>query len=276
MRNTRAARRAGRVSLVIFDLAGTTVDYGSCAPAAAFVELFRRHGITLRDDQARGPMGKDKKEHIRRLTDLAAVKKQWLRLHGRPCSAADVDALYHEFVPIQKVVLPRYSKLIPGTIESVRRLRAMDIRIAVTTGYPGEILRLVLRAAKRQGFEPDAAVCVNDVPAGRPAPWMALTCAMRLGVYPPAAAVKIGDTIVDIEEGLNAGMWSVGVTRTGNMLGLSYDDDKALPPASRGRRLAKARAAMTLAGAHYVVDGVADCAAVVRDINARLARGDRP
>ena len=43
----------------------------------------------------------------------------------------------------------------------------------------------------------------------------------ELNVCPPGAVVKVGDTIADIESGLNAGVWSVGVTQTGNMLGLS-------------------------------------------------------
>jgi phosphonoacetaldehyde hydrolase len=100
--------------------------------------------------------------------------------------------------------------------------------------------------------------------------------ALKLAVYPLAALVKIGDTPVDIEEGLHAGVWTVGLARTGNELGLSADEVAALDPADRAARLERARARLGAAGAHYVVDSLADVPALLDDIEARLARGERP
>ncbi|MCS6911239.1 MAG: hypothetical protein NZM11_11845, partial [Anaerolineales bacterium] len=130
--------------------------------------------------------------------------------------------------------------------------------------------------AARRGYAPDAWVCSTDVPAGRPYPWMAFQNAMRLNVYPMEAMVKIGDTVPDIEEGLNAGMWTVGVALTGNELGLTEAEVAALSPEARRRRLTPIYQKLYQAGAHYVVDSVADCLPVLDEIEKRLASGERP
>ena len=70
------------------------------------------------------------------------------------------------------------------------------------------MMNVLVPEATRRGFETDSIVCVSDVPAGRPEPWMALRSAMELRAYPPALCVKVGDTVPDIQEGLNAGMWT--------------------------------------------------------------------
>jgi phosphonoacetaldehyde hydrolase len=88
--------------------------------------------------------------------------------------------------------------------------------------------------------------------------------------------VKIGDTISDIEEGSNAGMWTIGIARTGNMIGLTAEEFAALPSAEQAARLDAARRKLTEAGAHYVADAVADCIPLVEQIEERLARGERP
>ena len=105
---------------------------------------------------------------------------------------------------------------------------------------------------------------------------MCLKNAENLGVYPMEAIVKIGDTLPDIHEGLNAGMWTVGLAKTGNEIGLNAEEIEALDPDELERRLDRARSRMTQAGAHYVVDGIGDCDRIIDHINARLARGERP
>ena len=270
-------RYAGPVRALVTDLAGTVVDHGSSAPAGAFVELFRRRGVAVTQAQAREPMGLEKKDHIRVLAAMPAVAAQWEEAHGRAaCSEDDIEALYQTFIPLQLDVLPRYSALIPGVREAVDALRERGVRIAANTGYNRRMMESVLQATAGQGFVPDAAVCASDVAGGRPAPWMIFRSLEMLGVYPPEAAVKIGDTVPDIEDGLNAGVWTIGVTRTGNMLGLSETEVEALAPDERGSRLASARRRLLQAGAHFVVESFADCVAVVEEIDQRLLRHERP
>ena len=90
------------------------------------------------------------------------------------------------------------------------------------------MMNVLVPEALRRGYQPDSIVCVSDVPAGRPEPWMALRSAMELHAYPPALCVKVGDTVPDIQEGLNAGMWTVTVALTGNELGLTTAELAAL------------------------------------------------
>jgi len=120
------------------------------------------------------------------------------------------------------------------------------------------MMEVVLREASRQGFTADAMVCADDVPQGRPAPWMALENARRLRIFPMEALVKVDDTVPGIEEGLNAGMWSIGVVQTGNELGLSRADTEALPSDELARRLEEGRARLARAGAHVVIDTIAE------------------
>jgi len=257
----------GKLRAAIFDWAGTTVDYGSRAPAMAFVELFRRRGIPITMEQARGPMGLDKRDHVREIAQ---------GLPGRTFSDADIEALYREFVPLQIEILPGYAELIPGTIETVAGLRRRGMKIGTTTGYSREMMQVLEKEARRRGFEPDVTIAADEAPAGRPAPWMALRAAMELGVYPMEACVKIGDTRADIAEGLNAGMWTVGVAKTGNEMGLSQQEVAGLDAAALVRRLAAATGRLAEAGAHFVVESVAELPEVVERIDRRLEAGERP
>jgi phosphonoacetaldehyde hydrolase len=262
----------GPIRLVVLDLAGTTIDYGSRAPLAAFLDLFHRHGIELTEDEARGPMGMHKRQHIAALLALPRVERLWHETRGVAPGEADIQRLYEEFQPIQFEQLPKHADLIPGVLEAIAELRAMGCRIAATTGYPRDMTDVVLAEAARQGFVPDVTFSGSEVPAGRPAPWLALACARELGVYPMAAVVKAGDTVVDVQAGLNAGMWSLGIAATGNMLGLSLAEADALSAEARERRLVAARTTMQEAGAHAVLDSVADLPAWVDRLNRRSPR----
>ncbi|MDW8324929.1 MAG: phosphonoacetaldehyde hydrolase [Anaerolineales bacterium] len=266
----------GPLQAVLFDWAGTTVDYGCFSPTAPFIRVFAAHGVTVTIEQARGPMGLMKRDHIRALTQLPEVAAQWQAVHGRPPAEADIEAMFAEFVPLQVAVLADYAAPIPGVVETVAELRRRGLKIGSTTGYTREMMEVLAPEAARRGYAPDAWVCSTDVPAGRPYPWMAFQNAMRLNVYPMEAMVKIGDTVPDIEEGLNAGMWTVGVALTGNELGLTEAEVAALSPEARRRRLTPIYQKLYQAGAHYVVDSVADCLPVLDEIEKRLASGERP
>lgn len=271
-----ARQYCGPVRLVVIDLAGTTVDYGSLAPLGVFLELFNKRGVRPTIAEAREPMGMHKRRHILTMARMPAVAAQWRERFGRDATDTDIDAMYDEFVPLQLEAIRRHNDLIPGTLEAVAQMREAGIAVAATTGYTADMLKIVLDGARENGYEPDLALCASDVPRGRPEPWMIYRSMEQLNVFPPEAVVKIGDTIQDIESGLNAGCWSVGTVRSGNMLGLSREDDEALDDDERERRLDVGRAAMLRAGAHYAVDMIGDCLAVIQEINERLIAGDKP
>jgi phosphonoacetaldehyde hydrolase len=266
----------GRLKAVILDWAGTTLDYGCFAPAVVFAEVFKRQGVPITTEQAREPMGAHKKVHIRMVSEMEAVRSMWQDVHGGLPDEDDVEQMFRDFVPLQLACLAKYADLIPGTLEAVGEFRRRGLKIGSTTGYTTEMMEVLQEEAKRQGYVPDSSVCAAQVPAGRPHPWMCLQNAMNLQLYPMEAFVKVGDTLPDIAEGLNAGMWTVGLAKTGNELGLTEQEIAALEPQVLRGKLDRARQRFRQAGAHFVVDAIAEVAPVLEEINARLAHGERP
>jgi phosphonoacetaldehyde hydrolase len=257
-----------KLRAVILDWAGTVVDYGSRAPVAALQSVFTPAGVPVTVAEARESMGIAKKAHIRAILEIARVREAWIAKYGAAPSEADVDRLYAAFIPNQMQVLTGYSGLIPGVGDAVRRMRARGLKIGTTTGYNRAMLDYLLERAAPQGFMPDCALCPDDVGAGRPLPWMCFLAAIRLEVYPMAALVKIGDTPADIEEGRNAGMWTIGVTRTGNEIGVTEEEWAGLGEVDRERLLQGAERRLLDAGAHYTAPSVAECDAVFDRIEA--------
>jgi phosphonoacetaldehyde hydrolase len=184
--------------------------------------------------------------------------------------------MFADFVPLQLACLSEYSALIPGALEAVESMRARGMKIGSTTGYLRDMMEINLRDAKRQGYEPDSTVCASDVPAGRPYPFMCLQNVINLQVSPVAACVKVDDTAPGVEEGLNAGMWTVGLAMSGNEIGLPLKEVEALDPEERDRRRQRAYTRLHQAGAHYVVDSLAEVMPCLDDIETRIARGERP
>src|SRR5262245_13131429 len=205
-----------RLEAVIFDWAGTMVDHGSLAPVRAVTELFSRHDIQLRDEVVRRDMGIFKKDHIRRILQMADVSIEWSRKTGRPPAEDDVEKLFVEFLPLQMEILGRHSQLIAGAAEISEMLQRAGMKVGSTTGYTRPMLDLLVAQAASHGYRPDLALCPEDVDGGRPYPWMCLETALCFRLSSTAAAVKVGDPPSDIHEGLNAGMWVVGVSATGN------------------------------------------------------------
>ncbi|MGI3903644.1 MAG: phosphonoacetaldehyde hydrolase [Janthinobacterium lividum] len=261
---------------VIFDWAGTVVDHGSLAPMGAFVETFAGFGVDITIEEARGPMGMAKRPHIATLMALPRIAQAWAERHGHPPGETDIDAVYDVFVPKNVAVAARLSQIIPGVAETVASLRAEGLKIGSTTGYTRSIMAEILPQASEQGFAPDSLVCTGDTTEGRPTPLMIYRTLLDLGVWPAWSTVKVDDTEVGIAEGLNAGCWTVGVAVTGNVFGLSEADTADLSAADFDRRRAEAGAKLGGAGAHYVVDGVADLMPILFEIEGRLARGERP
>jgi phosphonoacetaldehyde hydrolase len=262
--------RASRLKAAVLDWAGTTVDFGSLAPVYTLQKVFAQAGITLCDAEIRRDMGLPKKEHIRAILAAPAIREAWLARHGRAANDADVEALYQQFIPLQMSCLAERSALIPGVLEAVRHLRERRLKIGSTTGYTRAMLDVLLAQSAKAGYIPDCSLAPEDVGAGRPHAFMLYEIAVRLQVSPMSAIVKIGDTPADIQEGLSAGCWSVGVAGTGNGIGLCLGEFQQLPLSEREARLTRSRAELQNAGAHYVVDALGEVLAVLDDIDARL------
>ena len=257
------------IQAVIFDWAGTTVDYGCFAPLEVFVNVFAKHGVTLTLEEARGPMGMAKRDHVRALLFLPRVAALWNELHRRAPKEADVDALYGEFEPALMRTLSQHAEVLDGVLETCAWLRERGIKIGSTTGYTADMMRVVTAEAAKQGYVPDAVVTAEDVGVGRPQPFMLQHNLRMLGVYPPRAVVKVGDTVADIQEGVNAGVWSVGVVVGSSVMGMTRSLYEALFPGEREEACVAAERVFLEAGADATIRTMAELPALIEELSAR-------
>lgn len=266
----------GPVQAVVLDWAGTTVDFGSFAPTAVFLRLFEQAGVPITAAHARVGMGLMKKDHLRTILDQADVQERWTQVYGAPPSTDELDRLFADFVPMQIACLRDFAQPVPGLYSALTAFRDRRLKIGSTTGYTRPMMEVLLPVASEHGYTPDACVCPSDVPAGRPFPWMCYQNAIELQVYPMQAMVKVGDSLPDIEEGLNAGMWSVGLALSGNLLGLTFEEFRNLPAEEVERQRTRIARELYQAGAHFVVDTIADVPDVIGRVDERLAQGEMP
>ncbi|EJV1386559.1 phosphonoacetaldehyde hydrolase, partial [Pseudomonas aeruginosa] len=260
----------------ILDWAGTVVDFGSFAPTQIFVEAFAEFGVQVSLEEARGPMGMGKWDHIRTLCDIPAIAERYRAVFGRLPSDDDVTAIYERFMPLQIEKIAEHSALIPGALQAIAELRGMGLKIGSCSGYPAVVMEKVVALAETNGYVADHVVATDEVPNGRPWPAQALANVIALGIDDVAACVKVDDTWPGILEGRRAGMWTVALTCSGNALGLTYEQYQALPAAELERERTRIEQMFEGSRPHYLIETIAELPAVVRDINARLARGEMP
>ena len=261
---------------IVFDWAGTVIDFGSIAPIEALRTAFAHHAVPISEAEARADMGMAKRDHVRAILALSRVDAAWTAVHGRAPDEADGDRLYADLAPLMREAAARHTTLIPGVVETVGGLQGAGVRIGSCTGYTREMMADILPRAAAQGYAPDVVVCAGETAEGRPSPLMMWKAMVELGVWPAFACIKVDDAEVGIAEGRSAGAWTVGVAASGNRVGLSVGAFAALDTADREARLTQARSSLAAAGADFVIDTVADLPSVVEAIAERLSRGERP
>ena len=245
-----------RFDLVIFDWAGTMVDFGSAAPVQALIEAYDAEGVMITAAAARQDMGKAKRDHVNGLMAIPEVAAAWKARFGRPSNGDDVERIMTRLGPLMREHAERASTLIPGARDTCDQLRAMGMKIASSTGYTREMMSPVLAHAAQQGYSPDHVICSGETPAGRPSPLMIYKACAELGVWPLSRVVKVDDAAAGIAEGKSAGAFTVGVA-SGNALGLSLDAFNALSPSERENRVSAACQTLLDAGADLAVHSVA-------------------
>jgi phosphonoacetaldehyde hydrolase len=246
------------IKLVIFDWAGTLVDFGCRAPLGAFVEAFAAARLPITDEVARRPMGAHKRDHVREILGYPEVAaRARADLHREPDDAL-VSEIYSAFTERLLAALPAHAAPIPGAVETLRWLRERGIHTGSTTGYTRAMMDVLEPAARAGGIAPEALVCSDETAQSRPAPWACFRLAERFGVYPMSRCVKVGDTAADMAEGRNAGMFAIAISDTGNELGLSVDEFAALAPGKLATLRAAAAARLRDAGAQAVLGSVSE------------------
>lgn len=262
---------------VVFDWAGTIVDFGSLAPMGAFVELFGRYGVSITIEEARTPMGLPKLEHIRMLGSMPSISQQWQQRHGRIFGDADARLLLQEFEPMSAEAALARADFIPGLLETQSWLQRHEIRIATTTGYTRRIMTPIIASAHQRGFIPEQVICCDDVERSRPDPMGMRLCIQSFGLEGQAQRViKVDDTEPGLAEGRNAGCWTVGVAASGNALGWNFLQWKQASVEQRSEALNRASQALLDAGADEVIPTVAELPHALIRIDQRMSNGDRP
>lgn len=248
--------------------------------------------------EARGPMGLRKDLHIEALLNVPAIRGRWIKVHGKAPTEETVKNMFKDFVPLQLAVLPKYTRLIPGTAATVQQLRdEFQLRIGMTTGFQQEMTAILLAAAKQQGFSPDVHVAGDEVTKPRPWPYMVWKNMERLQLADPSLVVKVDDTASGIGEGLNAGAWTVGCYATSNYMDIDSPEHRnslvrlhflfffsvfyfcfSFPQSTEEfeRRAQKSRDILRAAGAHVLIRDITWLPGAIRQLNHRLARGEYP
>ena len=268
----------GRVKGLVLDWSGTTADAYVIAPAVVFVEVFKNKGVEISMEEARGPMGLRKDLHNAKLTEVPEIRERLRGVHGSYPDSHDVAAMFDHFVPTQIACLRKYTALLPGVAEVCKRLQSQGLKLGVSTGFVRSMVDILEEEAKKQGFVPDASVAGDDVAQGaRPKPFMVYRNLDLMDVHPIQSVVKVDDTISGVGEALEGGCWGVGVARYSNYMNInSLEEANQLPSEEIERRLNLTREILRKAGAHYVIDSITEIEPVIEDINARLARGEKP
>ncbi len=268
----------GKVKGIVLDWSGTTADIYVLAPAVVFVQVFKKHGVEISMAEARGPMGLRKDLHIKELTEVPEIRERWKGVHGSYPDQGSVDAMFADFVPMQLACLREYTTLLPHVAEVTQKFQKDGIKIGSSTGFVRPMVDVLEEDAKKQGYTPDASVAGDEVEHGaRPKPFMVYRNLDLLDIHPIQSVVKVDDTVSGVGEALEAGCWGVGIASYSNYMDIdSMEHAASLSEAEMDRRLKITREILRKAGAHYVIDTFDQLPEVIADVNARLARGERP
>ena len=242
-----------KIKAVIFDWAGTTVDFGCMAPVQAFVEVFKEFGIEPTMEEVREPMGMLKIDHIRTMLKMERIRNLWIEKYGKDPEEEDAQKMYAIFEEKLLSILHLYSDPKPGVVDVVNRLRRNGYKIGSTTGYNDKMMEIVVPAAREKGYEPDVWFSPDSTgQKGRPYPYMIFRNMEALGIKKVRRVLKVGDTVSDIKEGRNAGVWSAGIVVGSSEMGLTQEEFETLSAEEREKKCLQTEAKFLAAGADKV------------------------
>jgi len=262
---------------VVFDWAGTTVDYGCMAPVHVMVDLFRSIDIEPTMEEVRAPMGYLKWDHIKAMLDMPRIGEAFRSIKGRAYEIGDIDELHNQFEPMLLSTLHQFADPLPMVRETIAALREQGLSIGSTTGYNNVMMQIITKTAEGNGYAPDYWVTADAVGGrGRPFPYMIFSNIIKLDMGTPDCVVKVGDTASDMQEARAAGVWAVGVLRGSSMLGLTEEEVAAMDEEQLQAREEEAKQKFMQSGAHAVIETMAELPVVIEEINRCLEKGGNP
>ncbi|MGN1317525.1 MAG: phosphonoacetaldehyde hydrolase [Lachnospirales bacterium] len=256
-----------KIEAVIFDWAGTLVDYGCMAAIETYREIFDKYHIKLSTEEIRRGMGQDKVDHIRDILESERIAKLWFERTGMEPNEGDVSELNRCF---QKTIIekfPYHSEPKEHVKNTIMNLREQGIKIGSTTSYTKEMMDVLVPIAKEKKLEVDVVINSEDIRGqGRPNPFMIFKNMEKLGINSVKSVVKIGDTVNDIKEGVNAGVYSIGVTDGSSEMGLSYEEFEAVSEEEKEQKRRIVTERFKKAGAYYVIHNMKSLLYVINAI----------
>lgn len=266
-----------KIEAVILDWAGTTVDFGCFAPLKVFMDIFKHVGIEVTMEEARAPMGMLKIDHIRAMLSMPRIAELWEQTYRRPFNERDVEDLYSNFEASLLANLAEYTDPIPHVIETVAELRKRGLKIGSTTGYTNSMMDVVVPNAEKKGYRPDFYITPDDTNSfGRPYPYMIFRNIETLQLSAPWKVVKVGDTIADMKEGVNAGVWTVGVIDGSSEMGLTLEEFEGLSSTEKQQVRSRVKRVFEENGADFTIESMNELPTLIEKINERVSKGKRP
>lgn len=258
-----------QTTCVIMDWAGTAVDFGCFAPVNAFIQAFDNIGLAITEQEVRVPMGLAKVEHIRQLLQMPRINSLFKERIGRIWTEEDVNNINRSFEEYLFASLQDFTTPVPGVIETMKMLREEGVKIGSTTGYTSAMMDIVRKGAASLGYEVDCCVTPDQLPAGRPAPFMIFSNMMQLDIRSLNSVIKVGDTIEDMKEGCSAKVTTVGVVRGSSLLGLSLEEMNNTPDSILNEKIAATKQSLFDAGADYVIETIAELPGIIKQLNTQ-------
>ncbi len=239
---------------IIFDWAGTVVDYGCFAPVAAFIKVFKEVGIEPTADEVRAPMGMLKRDHIKTMLEMPRIKAEYEKLHGRIANEKDIDEMYAQFEPALFAILEQHCDIKPYVLGTIATLQEKGISIGSTTGYTDSMMEVVTKEAKKQGYQPQCWFSPDSTNGmGRPYPYMIYRNMEVLKTKHVNEVIKVGDTVSDIKEAKAAGVFAIGIIEGSSEVGLTKKEYDGLSSIEKDTIIEKVTKRYTDAGADAVV-----------------------
>ena len=187
------------IELVVFDMAGTTVQDDGQVPEA-FTAALAEYGVAVSPEAIRGLRGASKREAIIGLLPAGAARAE----QAKRVYASFRDHLARRYADTAREV--------PGAGDVFAYLRGRGIRVALNTGFDRDTTQMLLAALGWAAHTVDAIVCGDEVPQGRPAPYLIFRCMEATGAVSVGRVVNVGDTVLDLRAGHNASVrFNVGV-----------------------------------------------------------------
>merc|ERR1712195_246778 len=228
---------ASSTQAVLVDIEGVLMDPDSAATSAAIVDVFGRREVEVTSDEAlTKPCSTECSDNHQLRNELRAVMNavagKWQAAKGAAPTEWDLEAMWKE---------------LPQAVSD-------QMKIGATVEFDEEATPAWVRHAEASGIHIDASLSscqagVGNTKGAPPAPWRSIALAANLEVFPNSSCIRLTSKCHGVEEGNNAGMWTVAVT-SGDA-GCYYD-----------------------AGAHYVISNVAGFMDVYNEIQLRMRMGD--